>query len=198
MEKKEIEDLSNLVFGLALTIGAVTLVAPVADDASLLVGAILNFALSFFIIVWIWWIYNTITKRSHGETRLKFGLNLVLLFLVVIEPFLLSVTNRTVGSVAYAIDIGTILLILATYNELAIREAPVVSDRTVERWRWSRNFQVICALVFYASIAIAFFPDVASAGVQGMIWFVVFLIAVLSGFILDSRERRRAQGKAGE
>ncbi len=58
MEKKSIEDLSNLVFGLALTLGAVTLVRPEGNDFAQLFYVLFNFALGFFIIVWLWLLYN--------------------------------------------------------------------------------------------------------------------------------------------
>ena len=83
MEKKSIQDLSNLVFGLALTLGAITLVAPSQDDYVKLLGVLLRFALSFFIIVFVWWLYNsTITQTDLGEGNRVF-LNFLLLLLVV-------------------------------------------------------------------------------------------------------------------
>jgi uncharacterized membrane protein len=54
MQRKSIEDLSNLVFGLALTLGAVILVRPESNDFVQLLSILLNFALGFFIIIWIW------------------------------------------------------------------------------------------------------------------------------------------------
>lgn len=62
IEKKTIEDLSNLVFGLALTIGAVTLVRPENDEPTQLLFIILNFALGFFVIVWIWFLHNRLIR----------------------------------------------------------------------------------------------------------------------------------------
>jgi len=191
VEKKEIEDLSNLVFGLALTLGTVTLVAPAADDVGRLLTAIVSYGLSFFIIVWIWWLYNKITKRARTETRFRFAINVLLLFLVVIEPFLLGVSNKVAGSAAYAIDIGTILLVLAVYSQLAIKES-IAAGSTIARWRTNRNTLIVCAIIFYATIAIGLFPDIASTGIQGAIWLAVLLVAILSGLVMDVREKRRS------
>ncbi len=79
MEKKIIEDLSNLVFGLALTLGAVTLVRPESNDFIQLFGKLLNFALGFFIIVWIWWLYNRMTKGLDMDRKSEVVLNCILL-----------------------------------------------------------------------------------------------------------------------
>ena len=120
MEKKSIEDLSNLVFGLALTLGAVALVRPDGNDFGQLLVILFNFALSFFIIIWIWWLYNRLIKRLDMAYKSEVILDYVLLFLVVIEPFLYTLINTSSGATIYALDIGTALLILGIFTHLII------------------------------------------------------------------------------
>src|SRR5512137_2788334 len=121
VEKKQIEDLSNLVFGLALTLGALSLVAPKSDDSAALLEILLLFALSFTILVYIWWLYNTAIKEVEIRGSV-FVLNIVLLFFVVIEPYLLTIVSTRSGAMAYAIDVAIVLLILAYFLSIALKK----------------------------------------------------------------------------
>ncbi len=180
MEKKNIEDLSNLVFGLALTLGALTLVPPSGESFEELLSILLSFGLSFLIILWFWWIYNSAMKHTRMDRQSKYALNFVLLFLVVIEPYLLSISDKTSGATAYALDIGSALLIFVMLNQFSIEEIPAKDDAERERLTRSRNVLLICAFVFFASNLIQFVPSLQSAGVQGLVWLSVLLIAFLS------------------
>jgi uncharacterized membrane protein len=179
MEKKSIEDLSNLVFGLALTLGAVALVRPEGNNLCQLLTILFNFALSFFIIIWIWWLYNRLIKRMEMDSKLEVILNYVLLFLVVIEPFLYTLINISSGATIYAIDIGTALLILGVFTHLIILKSQKVEE-DMNRLKVSRSLTFASALVFYASIIPGLIPELQQYGVQGLIWLAVILMAVLS------------------
>ena len=147
MEKKTIEDLSNLVFGLALTIGAVTLVRPENDDFTQLLSIILNFALGFFVIVWIWFLYNRLIRQLDMDDRSTVVLNTVLLFLVVLEPYLGTIANTRSGATAFAIDVGTTLLILGAFYQFAIIKGRGVGAK-VKQLEWGRKIAIVSALIF--------------------------------------------------
>ncbi len=187
MEKKSIEDLSNLVFGLALTLGAVTLVRPESNDFIQLFGILFNFALGFFIIIWIWWLYNRLTKRLDMDRKLEVILNCILLFLVVIEPYLWTLTTTASGATMYALDLGTALLILGTFSHFTIQKARKRGEN-VKRQLFGRNASYFFALVFYVSIIPGLMPELQPYGVQGLIWLSVLLIAVLSRLRGDKNE----------
>ncbi len=187
MEKKSIEDLSNLVFGLALTLGAVTLVRPESNDFVQLFAILLNFGLGFFIIVWIWWLYNRMTKGLDMDRKTEVILNCILLFLVVIEPYLWTLTTTSSGATMYALDLGTALLILGAFSHLTIQKAKKKRE-DVKRQIFGRNVAFACALVFYLSIIPGLIPEFQPYGVQGLIWLSVLMISVLSRF-------RRERGK---
>jgi uncharacterized membrane protein len=105
LDKKRIEDLSNLVFGLALTLGAIILTKPNKDDLGSLVNTVFQFGLSFAVIIWIWWLYNNLITEQDLVRNGMVQLNILLLFLVVIEPFLLSVSQPySSGKIAHSFD----------------------------------------------------------------------------------------------
>jgi uncharacterized membrane protein len=181
VENKTIEDLSNLVFGLALTIGAVTLVRPENDDFTQFLFIILNFALGFFIIVWIWFLYNRLIRQLDMDDRSTVVLNTALLFLVVLEPYLGTIVNTRSGATAFAIDVGTTLLILGVFYQFAIIRGRGVGAK-VKQLEWGRKIAIVSALIFYASIIPGLIPELQNLGIQGMIWLLTLVIAVASRF----------------
>jgi uncharacterized membrane protein len=181
MEKKSIEDLSNLVFGLALTLGAVTLVRPENNDFVQLLGIMINFALSFFIIVWIWWGYNRLIKRLDMDRKSEVVLNAVLLFLVVIEPYLWTLIRSSSGATLYAVDVGTTMLILGIFSHFIILEARKKGE-DVRQMMSSRSLTFVSAFVFYASILPGLIPELQPWGIQGLIWLSVLVFGVALRF----------------
>jgi uncharacterized membrane protein len=180
MEKKSIEDLSNLVFGLALTLGAVALVKPESNDFVQLFNILLNFALSFLIIIWIWFLYNRSIKRLDMDRKSEVVLNYILLLLVVIEPYLWTLITTSSGATFYALDIGTALMILGAFGHFIIVKARRRGEN-VKQLVSSRSIAFASALVFYASIIPGLIPEFQPYGVQGLIWLAVLLYAVLRG-----------------
>jgi len=116
-----VESLSDLVFGLALSIGSLELLARTPQTASDLATSIGLFAFSFMIVVAIWLGYARIMAVMPRETGGALSLNMVLLFCVVLEPYLFFVLQSRPGdfsfldwaSFGYAIDVGGMFLILA-------------------------------------------------------------------------------------
>jgi uncharacterized membrane protein len=182
MEKKSIEDLSNLVFGLALTLGAVALVKPENNDFLQLLGILFNFALSFLIIVWIWWGYNRLIKRLAMDRKLEIVLNASLLFLVVIEPYLWTLIRTSSGATLYALDVGTTLLILGIFSHFIILEARKKGEN-VKQMMSHRDITYASAFVFYASIIPGLIPELQPWGIQGLIWLSVLVFGLASRFI---------------
>ena len=185
MEKKKIEDLSNLVFGLALTLGAITLTKPSTDDVGSLFNTITQFGLSFLVIIWIWWLYNNLVMEQDLAKKGMVPLNILLLFLVIIEPFLLSVSQPySSGKIAYAVDLGLTLLILAVFTNAAITDkgmAPTEKHR--ERLRSNRDLTVVCAAVFFASLLPQFLLPANGASIQSLMWLSALLVGVVGRYL---------------
>lgn len=177
MEKKSIEDLSNLVFGLALGLGAITLVAPSRDSYVELAGILLRFALSFFIIFAVWWLYNAhVTELDLGKGN-RFLLNVLLLLLVVIEPFLLTIAHMKSGATAYALDLGTIMVIMAVFNYLILQDERERLDRARAKELRSRMLTLTaCSILFFLSIVpVIIFPKPDGENISSLIWLGVLL-----------------------
>jgi uncharacterized membrane protein len=180
MEKKRLEDLSNLVFGLALTLGAITLLPPENDDLGALFAVILRFALSFAIVVWIWWLYNNVVQDIEKTRPGLASLNMVLLFLVVIEPFLLTVSSTYAsGKIAYSIDLGTILVILAVFYQFAIDDPSLsVVKRSKNNLALNRNLSLIFAAIFYASMIPQLLLPTIGGEIQSYMWLAVLVLGL--------------------
>jgi uncharacterized membrane protein len=181
MEKKSIEDLSNLIFGLALTLGAITLVAPSHDSYLELSGVLLHFALSFFIIFVVWWMYNIyITELDLGKGN-RFLLNVLLLLLVVIEPFLLTIVDTKSGATAYAIDLGAIMGIMVAFNYFSFQdEREKIDGRRMSALRARRSALIACSSLFFVSIIpIIVLPKPEGVNISSLIWFGILLFFVI-------------------
>src|SRR5215471_6222373 len=90
-----IETISDLVFGLALSIGSIALVQRIPQTPGDMVGDVAEFGISFLIVVGIWLGYTRIISVLPIETPGTLLLNLVLLFCVALEPFLYYVLFQT-------------------------------------------------------------------------------------------------------
>ncbi|MFI5420984.1 MAG: hypothetical protein ACHQ1H_08460, partial [Nitrososphaerales archaeon] len=78
-----------MVFGLALSIGSLFLILNVTADVDAILVNILLFGFGFVIIVMIWLGYSRIMSVLPIEVPSALFLNIVLLFCVAIEPYLL-------------------------------------------------------------------------------------------------------------
>ena len=116
--KSRIETLSDLVFGLALSIGALTLIGSAPSSLDILIKSIGYFAFSFLILISVWYAYTRTMSNVSIETRNDIVLNVFLLFLVSIEPFLFnelieSKISPQYVSILYAFDLAGLFAIQA-------------------------------------------------------------------------------------
>jgi uncharacterized membrane protein len=136
--KINVESLSDLIFGLALSIGSIFLLGNSSTNRWTVLSNLVAFGFSFLILVIIWARYKRTVSVLHVETGLILELNIAMLFLVAIEPYLFnlllsgaSLSNFSFSnpppeitdftSQLYAIDIGSIYLILGTLTYAVIR-----------------------------------------------------------------------------
>jgi uncharacterized membrane protein len=160
--KSRIQSLSDLIFGLALTIGAVQLVGnslPANNDE--LLADIGSFAFSFLILISIWNRYTTIMSYLPVDTTGLIRLNILLLFLVALEPYLFNVltaqslSSSPVGpeiSSYYALDIGGMNLILAYFSHILTREGKNrIAEESIRSFKNGRNAIFLAGLIFVIS-----------------------------------------------
>jgi uncharacterized membrane protein len=126
--RPRIESLSDLVFGLALSIGAFALVSnpPVTDHE--FYQDIGTFTFNFVVLISIWLRYTRIMSVLPVETRGTVLLNGFLLFTVVLEPFVFNIL-RSINSINapstplyeaassfFGLDVGGMMLIMAVFT----------------------------------------------------------------------------------
>ena len=195
-----IENLSDLVFGLALSLGSIILVSNSVSTPSDLVKNIALFGFSFLIVIWIWSGYTRTMAVLPFEIRGSFILNIVLLFCVAIEPYLFyemfqtgeSLTLLGFTSSVYAFDNGAMMLILAGLAHVLLGEEAKKTTHTPgfepARFRIVMYAEVASGAIFWFS-ALPFLWTADSIGsfVRFDMWYAVFVV-----FVLMVRLRGRA------
>jgi hypothetical protein len=134
-----VESLSDLIFGLALSIGAIFLVGNSSTDPHVVLSNLITFGFSFLILVLIWIRYKRTISVLRIETASVLRLNIAMLFFVAIEPYLFNLLiagaslnifglGKTPPEVSgftaelFAIDIGSIYLILGVLTYLVLNQ----------------------------------------------------------------------------
>ncbi len=205
--KIRIEQLSDLVFGLALSIGSLELLARAPQTVGDLQVSIGLFAFSFFIIVSTWIGYTRIMTIISQETSGALGLNLLLLFVVVLEPYLFFVlqTNPSDSfldwaSFAYALDVGSMFLILGGLIRLAVRKtyngkvSPEIHPVLLRRFQASMIFYTVIGAAYIVSALPFFWVKISDVYLRFDLWYSSFAFVFL-GFVNRRRERNRTPNR---
>ena len=199
-----IENFSNLVFGLALSLGSFVLISKPAQDPTALVTDVLEFGFSFLIVVWIWSGYTRTMAFFPYEIPGTFILNIVLLFCVSIAPYLFyelfgqtSLGFLDFASSLYAFDAGAMMLILAGMTYLLLREEkgrhsqPKGFSRA--RFRNVMYAEMGSGGIFWASaLPFLWTPDPFGNFLRFDLWYLVFIF-----FFATFRFRRAAAVPSG-
>jgi uncharacterized membrane protein len=185
--RPRLESLSDLIYGLSLSIGAISLVVTnnQASSASDINKNILQFFFVFLILITSWIIYTSDMSVLPIETRLVQLLNVVLLMLVAIFPYLfdqvVSPFNpssiQDYASILFTVDFAGTLLILAIFSHIiAQEEEHLVDGEIMIRMRRVRNRQSLLMVIVLLSLA---FPwDWLLLGVH--VRFFIWLIPLIS------------------
>jgi uncharacterized membrane protein len=189
MPKPRIQGLSDLIFGLALSIGAIQLVGSFPQTHAALVTDISAFGFSFLILINVWNRYTTTTSVMPVETPVLLRLNMVLLFLVALEPFLFNLlTNQSLSSSFasevsdfYALDIAGMNLTLAYFTHvLTLEEKNLIPEDLRRHYRITRNLLFLGAAVFLISV-LPIFWDVLILGYPVRIVLWILALPVIWG-----------------
>ena len=189
--KIRIESLSDLVFGLALSIGSIVLVSSNVSDIGQLEGNVADFGFSFVIIVFTWLGYTRTMAALPGETPTSLYLNILLLFLVAVEPYLFFVLVSAKGiplaesfSVPYALNVAAIFLVQGALARLVIHEdrRKKLDDKNrlhpevLARFRRIAFSDVIIGILYLLSTLPIFWIQVGPTYLRFIIWFSSFSI----------------------
>jgi len=184
--KVRAESLSDLVFGLALSIGSVEFLSSQASNSHDLLLNVAYFGFSFIILVFVWLGYTRTMAVLPRESNTSLYLNIFLLFLVALEPYFFYVlvdskTRALAGafSVFYGIDVGLMFLVQAALARLVILEDkksdPHKEKRLhpllVSRLRAVMISEIAIGIAYLVS-ALPFFWEVSTP--RGMLRFVIW------------------------
>lgn len=189
-KKRSIESLSDLIFGLALSIGAITLIGQPPSDLQELLLSIVYYAFSFMILISVWYSYTRTMSELHIETSSLVNLNILLLFLVSIEPFLFDQLMHSNAplveyiSMVYALDLGGLFVIqaLLANSILTDKNKP---EQILQSYKLRRNTLLISAALFFIS-ALPFFwswsiPIISDAGITlgSILWLIPLTMPII-------------------
>jgi hypothetical protein len=185
--RPRIETLADLIFGLSLSIGSIALIANPPNTTAEITTHILAFAYTFFVLITAWLIYTTQMSVLPVETRTVTFLNVGLLLLVAIVPYLLNgvevvnskLTLDAVSSIQnyssqlFALDLGGILIILATFaHVISLEEKRLVAPELVTLFRNGRNRMAVLAVLTLVSVAPQFWDwTLLSVPIRLYLWY---------------------------
>lgn len=168
IKPERIEALSDMVFGLALSLSAIQLAFKVPNNQNEVAGYIAEFVFSFVLLIWMWLAYTRIMSRVGKEPSELLELNIGLLLTVSIEPYLLFVifsgaiegTDEHalyLSTIAWAVDIGAMILILGLMTYIGIvRSSGVLSGFDLRKYLHLSYWRIGLGLFFFAT-ALPFF-----------------------------------------
>ncbi len=194
ISKPRIESLSDLIFGLALSIGALSLfAAPPSGQATspelAVVSDVVAFLYTFILLMTVWVRYTTVAALLSMESRRALQLNIFMLFLVALEPYLFNKVSTTAGTLAadpftqfvtalFALDLGGLLAILAAFDHLALRQG---STRATDAHRQLLRSQRLGQALGSACFLVSALPFVVSVEIAGtnlriLLWIVPIVL----------------------
>jgi uncharacterized membrane protein len=197
--RPRIETLSDLIFGLALSIGAITLLSEKPNSFVSLAGSLVGFGWAFLILALVWFRYTRVMSVLPIETGRMMVANMLLLFLVSIEPYLYNLITVSfvpapgqldsgITTALYAADMGSLFLIIAYFtHELTIEERGLIPKELLRSYRLQRNTTIASAALFLVSI-IPVFWSLLVFGLQArfILWMGTFVVWII---------RREAEGR---
>ncbi len=179
--KLSIEGLNDLIFGLALTIGSITLVGNPPHTTNDIFVDIAIFTFSFYILISVWLRHNQIMSVLPLERNRTTLTNIILLFCVSIEPFLFNLLQRPItggesfnflstASAIFAIDLGAMMLMQGLLcDEVADEDRKLVPQDLIHPVKVERNAWFVYAAFFFIS-TIPIFWSVQFYGFELRYW----------------------------
>lgn len=157
---EKFKTITTEVFALTLGLGAFSLTTIPRENLFDVIGAVATFAMIFFYIIIIWLVNSRFFDDYPLHDEVFLGLNFVVLFLVVISPFLSqsifflpSLTDEM--SILLAVDMMGIYFILGVLHQRYIwKNVGIIGEKQTREVKIERNIQYLIAIWFLASIFI--------------------------------------------
>ena len=181
--RPRLESLSDLIYGLSLSIGAISLVLTNAQSSTVsdINRNVLEFLFVFLLLITSWIIYTSDMSVLPIETRLVTFLNVVLLILVAIFPYLFDQVVSTFNpdsvqeyaSILFTADLAGTLVIMATFAHIIAREEEhLVDGEIMIRFRTARNRMSVLTVVVLLSLATPWEWLFLGVHVRLLVWYV--------------------------
>ena len=211
--RPRIQTLSDMIFGLALSIGAITQLAQKPADITDIAYSLLSFGFSFLILALVWINYSRIMSVLPVETSRVTAANMLLLFLVSIETYLYNLMTASpyaplpgqlslgTTTTLYALDVGGLLIILAYFtHELTSEERHLIPNELMRGYRLMMYSTAIVAAIFFLSDLPIFWSVLVIQSppvpLRFILWASVSVARV--GRRLDARMNRQRSSRAGK
>ena len=189
ISRPRIESLSDVIFGLALAISTIPLISRLPAKPFGMVVDISEFGFGFLILMSVWMGYTNIMSVLPVEDSTVVTLNLLLLFLVSIEPYLfyLNITFDlltheiflNLASTLYALDMMGLMLILALFtHQLAKEEKGLVPKESMRQFKRVGNTLYLSAALFAISILpIFWWLKLYGQPIRFYFWFIPLILS---------------------
>jgi uncharacterized membrane protein len=201
--KLGLSDFSDLIFGLALTIAAVTLTVDPPTTPYEIYVDIAIFSFNFYVLISVWvkhYQIMSVLPLERIRTRLT---NIFLLFFVSIEPFLFnnlqttvtgeeSLTFYSTASAIFGINIGMIMLMQALLcHEVATKDQKFVSQKLLRPFKAERNVLVFCSAIFFISALPLFWStQINGFSLRYLIWIIPAGVVWIDRLSILNAEKR--------
>jgi uncharacterized membrane protein len=205
--RPRIQTLSDLIFGLALSISALTLVGRQPATSLQFASSLGLYAFSFFIVISVWELYSSVSSVLPSETALLVNLNVVLLFFVSIEPYLFDELFVLQGDMSlldsgiYSIDLAAMFFVIAFFfHALTHEEKHLVPKPLLQRYKVDRDIMVLTALILAVSV-VPYFGDtiilnngsggpLSTFSLRNVVWVLALLIGWSRRLVIALLARR--------
>jgi hypothetical protein len=208
---------SDLIFGLSLSISAITLIGSPAYSQASIINKIISFIFNFTVLIMIWIRYTGTMAILPVETGQTIFLNLLMLLLVGLEPYLLSIVQGTMfvvnpadlnlsiadyASSLYALDLAGLVAIQGFFTHILSKEEKgLIPSSLLHKYRIGRNVQVLLSAIFVLSALPQFWTtSLLGLPLRIQLWWIplvgsVILIVRKYGLGVPRKEKPR-QGEA--
>ncbi|MGD0550706.1 MAG: hypothetical protein ABSA81_09215 [Candidatus Bathyarchaeia archaeon] len=185
------KEAAKFIFGLAVAIGTVSLITRLPAKPFGMLIDVAEFGFSFLILISVWLGYWNIMSVLPIEDNTIVILNLALLFLVSIEPYLfyLNITFDILAhelllnyaSILYALDMTGLVTIIALFtHQLAREERGLVPKESLATYKRFRNTLFISAALFLVTVLPIFWSfKLWDLPIRFYFWFIPLILSFI-------------------
>jgi len=123
------DSFSDIIFGLALSIGSLILIENHVQVWQSFIWNLLLFGFSFAVIAMVWLSFSATMRYLSTDGQVVIFLNLMLFFCVILEPYLFYMLMNSSGQLSavvsqvFAFDVGFMFFVLGALAENVAKEA---------------------------------------------------------------------------